>query len=272
MSTTVTPIASHADSTITVNGAAVTSGMASSDIALADGETIITVVISAQDGPASRTYTVTLSSVTGPVPSCQDGLDNDGDGSIDYPQDPGCDSADDTDETDAADVSVFAPSHPDHDRLLFDANFESENPAFSDADEGTFRITCAFSHFNYHDPIVFPNAPDAAHLHMYLGNIDVDHNSTTPEELRQSNDSTCDGGPLNKTAYWVPSVIAPLFQKTDSVTGPNRGFAIDANERPVPVTDMNDRPQYQAVTITGDYRIDINGNYHPEDLENSRPN
>jgi hypothetical protein len=36
-----------------------------------------------------------------PPPACSDGIDNDSDGSIDYPADPGCTSATDTDETDA---------------------------------------------------------------------------------------------------------------------------------------------------------------------------
>jgi hypothetical protein len=35
-----------------------------------------------------------------PVPQCRDGADNDGDGDIDYPGDPGCSNADDDDETD----------------------------------------------------------------------------------------------------------------------------------------------------------------------------
>jgi hypothetical protein len=35
-----------------------------------------------------------------PTNQCADGIDNDGDGLIDYPQDPGCDSARDNDETD----------------------------------------------------------------------------------------------------------------------------------------------------------------------------
>jgi hypothetical protein len=32
---------------------------------------------------------------------CSDGMDNDGDGKVDFPNDPGCSSLDDTDETDA---------------------------------------------------------------------------------------------------------------------------------------------------------------------------
>jgi hypothetical protein len=35
-----------------------------------------------------------------PKPACSDGIDNDGDGKVDYPADPGCGSASDTDEAD----------------------------------------------------------------------------------------------------------------------------------------------------------------------------
>jgi hypothetical protein len=38
--------------------------------------------------------------VSGPAPACSDDVDNDGDGKIDYPDDPGCSSASDDDETD----------------------------------------------------------------------------------------------------------------------------------------------------------------------------
>ncbi|MCA9539345.1 MAG: hypothetical protein KC620_10690, partial [Myxococcales bacterium] len=42
-----------------------------------------------------------------PPPACFDGLDNDGDGAIDYPLDPGCSSLDDDDEIDP-DVAACA--------------------------------------------------------------------------------------------------------------------------------------------------------------------
>lgn len=38
--------------------------------------------------------------VVAPAPSCSDGVDNDFDGLVDFPNDPGCESADDQDETD----------------------------------------------------------------------------------------------------------------------------------------------------------------------------
>jgi hypothetical protein len=43
-----------------------------------------------------------------PPPACSDGIDNDSDGSIDYPIDPGCSSGTDTNETDPTTGSVIA--------------------------------------------------------------------------------------------------------------------------------------------------------------------
>ena len=58
-SVTVTPAASDSGATVTVNGVEVPSGEASAAIALAVGETVIEVVVTARNG-ATRTYTVTV--------------------------------------------------------------------------------------------------------------------------------------------------------------------------------------------------------------------
>ncbi|HEY4475184.1 MAG TPA: peptidoglycan-binding domain-containing protein, partial [Candidatus Paceibacterota bacterium] len=50
-------------------------------------------------GPKSRAKYTELAGVPG-KPQCNDAIDNDGDGKIDYPTDPGCDSATDGNETD----------------------------------------------------------------------------------------------------------------------------------------------------------------------------
>lgn len=52
---------------------------------------------------AKKAFTV---STTTTKPQCSDGVDNDGDGLIDYPNDPGCTSATDTDETNATSGSA----------------------------------------------------------------------------------------------------------------------------------------------------------------------
>ena len=58
-SVTVTPTTEHADATVAVNGTLVTSGSASSEIDLIEGETTtIAVVVTAEDATTMRTYTI----------------------------------------------------------------------------------------------------------------------------------------------------------------------------------------------------------------------
>ena len=58
---TITPTSTDANATIKVNGTTVTSGTASTPIALAEGaQTAITTVVTAQDGSTNKTYTVTV--------------------------------------------------------------------------------------------------------------------------------------------------------------------------------------------------------------------
>ncbi|RYZ75707.1 MAG: DUF1996 domain-containing protein [Proteobacteria bacterium] len=71
---------------------------------------------------------------------------------------------------------------------------------------GAFRFLCTASHNRYDDPIVFPGKKGASHLHTFFGNTEADANSTF-ESLRKSGESTCDGGPLNRSAYWMPSMM-----------------------------------------------------------------
>lgn len=71
---------------------------------------------------------------------------------------------------------------------------------------GQNRTSCEFSHFAYDDPIVYPNQPGKAHLHMFFGNTDVNAYSTY-ETLTSSGSSTCNGQELNRTGYWAPAMI-----------------------------------------------------------------
>jgi trimeric autotransporter adhesin len=59
-SLSVTAAVAQADSSLTVNGAPVTSGSPSGAIPLAVGQTTITVVVTAQDGVTTRTFTVSV--------------------------------------------------------------------------------------------------------------------------------------------------------------------------------------------------------------------
>ena len=64
------------------------------------GNTCAQDINARQDGTTTANFHVT-DSCAPPQPQCSDGLDNDGDGLIDFPDDPGCTDASDNDETDA---------------------------------------------------------------------------------------------------------------------------------------------------------------------------
>jgi len=71
---------------------------------------------------------------------------------------------------------------------------------------GYFRVKCEVSHFAYDDPIVWPNQPGRAHLHMFFGNTEANAYSTY-RSLLNTGTGTCNGEDLNRTAYWVPAML-----------------------------------------------------------------
>ena len=81
----------------------------------------------------------------------------------------------------------------------------TDAPVVSDG-SGSFRTTCALATFAFDDPIVYPGEVGASHLHMFFGNTAVNAGST-PQSIAASGNSTCRGGTLNRTAYWMPAVI-----------------------------------------------------------------
>jgi hypothetical protein len=94
---------------------------------------------------------------------------------------------------------------------------EGTEPGFPAQNVGTFRTSCEFSHFAYDDPLIYPNKPGAAHLHMFWGNTDVNAYSTY-ESLLNSGSSTCNGMELNRTGYWAPA----MFDGQGNVRVPER--------------------------------------------------
>ena len=74
------------------------------------------------------------------------------------------------------------------------------------SDIGAFRTVCDLSHFAFDDPIVFPGKPGASHLHMFFGNSSTSAFSTA-DSIAKSGNSSCAGGTLNRTAYWIPALI-----------------------------------------------------------------
>ena len=87
------------------------------------------------------------------------------------------------------------------------------------SDIGAFRTGCQVAKFANDDPIVYPGQPGKSHPHTFFGNTGVDAFSTAAS-LATTGNSTCRGGTINRSAYWVPSMVdtatggllAPMFE------------------------------------------------------------
>jgi hypothetical protein len=84
--------------------------------------------------------------------------------------------------------------------------FNSAPGPFAPSDIGEVRFVCQYSHMNMDDALVYPGQPGAAHLHAYFGNTLADAFSTA-SSLATTGNSTCYGGIVNRSAYWVPALI-----------------------------------------------------------------
>jgi len=78
-------------------------------------------------------------------------------------------------------------------------------PDFRTDGTGAFRVMCGFSHSADDDPIMAPGQPGASHSHMFFGNEGANAFATS-DSIRNSGASTCHGGTLNRSAYWVPTM------------------------------------------------------------------
>ncbi|MFL5582733.1 MAG: DUF1996 domain-containing protein [Gemmatimonadaceae bacterium] len=84
---------------------------------------------------------------------------------------------------------------------------------------GAFRTTCSLARLAFDDPIVYPGRPGAAHLHMFFGNAAITA-STTPQSIASTGNSTCRGGTLNRTGYWVPALFDTRYTPDAKVVPP----------------------------------------------------
>ena len=143
----------------------------------------------------------------------------------------------------------------------------TDNPRNIDG-AGVFRTTCDFSHMNFDDPIVYPGQPGRSHLHTFFGNTGTNGNSTAGS-IANTGNSTCRGGILNRSSYWVPSMIDTLdgtpIRPTEShfyyKTGyygvvPSTVRAIPPGLRMIAGDARNDRPTAQFARPISSYHCD----------------
>ena len=111
--------------------------------------------------------------------------------------------------------------------------------------KGIARFKCLESHAAYNDPIVYPDMPGHAHLHSFWGNDLTDANSTA-ESLFTSGNTTCQGNYLNRSAYWVPALLAPEYDSMGKRIG-WQAVVKDADPRAVARGLFHETYYYSAV-------------------------
>jgi hypothetical protein len=112
--------------------------------------------------------------------------------------------------------------------------------------QAKFRIVCPISRMSNDDPIVHLGQPGRAHHHTFFGAVEIDAFTVVPK----SGGSTCAGGTINRSGYWVPSMVDTRFGKAlvpfaniiyyqqgydgvqaASIVAPPRGFRMIADAR-----------------------------------------
>lgn len=96
-------------------------------------------------------------------------------------------------------------SNFDVNQWIWQGAFDTSSAYFFPDTVGAFRFICKPSHNLYDDPIVYPGQPGKSHLHTFFGNTSTNANSTY-DTLRQNGNGTCAGGPVNRSAYWMPAL------------------------------------------------------------------
>jgi hypothetical protein len=71
--------------------------------------------------------------------------------------------------------------------------------------DGIFRTVCQYAQMNTGDPLGRAGQSARTPLHTYWGNTSV--NGPVTKSLTGAGNSTCRGGTVDRSAYWVPAVI-----------------------------------------------------------------
>jgi hypothetical protein len=103
--------------------------------------------------------------------------------------------------------------------------------------EGAFRISCGVSHMSFDDPMVYPGLKDWTHHHTFYGNTTIKYD-TDLSKIAFIGNSTCNGGTMNRSAYWHPTIIDSLTNKPVIMTSVifyyKIGFALPKNVKTPP--------------------------------------
>jgi hypothetical protein len=162
--------------------------------------------------------------------------------------------------------NLLQQSRTDYDDGGFAEQYVSDAPPYpwrvTNAGNAAMRTGCEFSHFAYDDPIIFPGQPEAAHLHMFFGNTDVNA-YTTYDSLLNSGGGTCNGAELNRTGYWVPA----MFDGKGSVVIPDFLNIYYKNDN---IASQNDKSKVPERVLAEPYPVAAEDTWISDDYEGAR--
>ena len=96
---------------------------------------------------------------------------------------------------------------------------------------GAFRVQCGVSYTVRTDPLLNRDESNPmSHMHTYFGgDVPTDANTDLPDLTADGTGSTCAGGTLNRSLYWIPTMIRPENNGEYSVVEPTNFLAYYKN-------------------------------------------
>jgi hypothetical protein len=104
--------------------------------------------------------------------------------------------------------STLAPLHAGYDTIRVADTTEVAPPSTT----GAMRIACFVSSLKPDDPVVYPGKPGESHDHTVFGNNSFDAFQTAQSMLAAPR-TACQGGKINMSNYWIPTLIDILEYK-----------------------------------------------------------
>lgn len=90
--------------------------------------------------------------------------------------------------------------------------------------KGIMRVNCEFDHAAYNDPMTAQGKANGSVLNMFYGSKNMDSH-TTFDTLFSSPEAGCSGSTLNRSAYWMPALLAPKYNQATGQRQPDAAGA-----------------------------------------------
>jgi hypothetical protein len=96
---------------------------------------------------------------------------------------------------------------------------------------GAFRVQCGVSYYVRTDPLLNRNDTDPmSHMHTYFGgDVPTDDKTDLEDLVASGTGSTCAGGTVNRSLYWIPTMLRSETDGTHTVVEPTNFFAYYKN-------------------------------------------